>query len=86
MDLAVINSDTEEGRELCQLSKVRLLVIMAYPRVDRRVQVCALPTVVASQGGEVVKTFTGALREHRVRQFLRETRLLFRRLRYRLTE
>ncbi|KAK0196851.1 thioredoxin-like protein [Armillaria mellea] len=55
LDLVTINSDSEEGRELCQRFKVR-----------------ALPTVVAFQGGKAVKTFTGALREHQVRQFLRE--------------
>ncbi|KAK0421865.1 thioredoxin-like protein [Armillaria borealis] len=55
LDLVTINSDTEEGRELCQRFKVR-----------------ALPTVVAFQGGKAIKTFTGALREHQVRQFLRE--------------
>ncbi|PBK92808.1 thioredoxin-like protein, partial [Armillaria gallica] len=55
LDLVTINSDSEEGRELCQRFKVR-----------------ALPTVVAFQGGKAIKTFTGALREHQVRQFLRE--------------
>ncbi|KAK0463865.1 thioredoxin-like protein [Desarmillaria tabescens] len=55
LDLVIINSDTEDGRELCQRFKVR-----------------ALPTVVAFQGGKAIKTFTGALRERQVRQFLRE--------------
>ncbi|KAG7448053.1 thioredoxin-like protein [Guyanagaster necrorhizus] len=40
--------------------------------LSQRFKVRALPTVVAFQGGKAIKTFTGALREHQVRQFLRE--------------